>query len=774
MTCVTRTWVGRFIGQIMAIGLAVAISFSALAADDRTHPIDIQPQPLSDALRQLSRQTGMQFFVDSALTEGLSAPRVTGLLSAEDALRQLLEGSGLSYRIANGGVTLVRKPQGAGPLELTPIMVEGELLSRDLQTTSTSVTVITGDELDRRQDADLYDVIERTAGAGASFGDDGFYIRGIDIRGPGLAGGGLLVGVNIDGVSLGNSITIRHGPYSTWDLQQVEVLKGPQSTQQGRNALAGQIVVRSADPFHGREFKIRQDFETFDGYRSAIAVNEELVRDTLSFRLAGEQYKTDGSIEAPFASTGDFDFLDQWTLRGKLLFTPNDNLEIIAGTTFNENRGGVNQVDAALFPGDRINNANLAGEDGNRNEIYSLRVNYFLTDEITIEAETSFFDRENFRIEDADQSPDPSSFFERRNTEESITQELRVRYASDRLNGAIGVFYTDVDSGDSLDAIVVGLFGPGTILNQTGTSASKSENVALFGELDYEFLENWTLTAGARYDRERFSNRSNRVRTLNGAPFGAQSGTRSSGDFTAFLPKLGLAYDWTPDLRTGVVVQRGYRAGGAQEVPSTGEINEYDPEYTWNFEGYIRSTWLDDRLTANLNAFYTKWTDQQLVNETNLLDRIVVNAGESRSIGGELEVSAQVTPALDMFASIAYVDNEFDDAVTPDGDFSGNAFPFSPSLTASAGGTWRFVEGWELSARAAFTDETEGDLANSPEERVPSRVIVDASVGYEAKTWAVSLYARNLFDKDYKTTNDPTVFSVGEPLVVGVSGRLNF
>ena len=261
-------------------------------------------------------------------------------------------------------------------LTLDTITVEGELRRRDLQETTSSVVVIPGAELDRQDDADLYDVIERTPGVTQSFGEKGFGIRGIDQRGPGAAGTGLLVNTTVDGITLPNNQATFFGPYSVWDLEQVEVLRGSQSTQQGRNALAGAIVIRSKDPTYDFEVKGRGEIGERDTFGGSLAVNLPVIEDRVALRFAADQRSTAGFVTNPTLGEDDFDRRDLTTLRAKARFDPTEDFSAILSASYTRNFGGEDFVDRELFPRKRFNFSNLDSEEGLEHGIFGLRVNY--------------------------------------------------------------------------------------------------------------------------------------------------------------------------------------------------------------------------------------------------------------------------------------------------------------------------------------------------------------------------------------------------------------
>src|SRR3546814_11079508 len=123
---------------------------------------------------------------------------------------------------------------------------------------------------------------------------------------------------------------------------------------------------------------------------------------------------------------------------------------------------------------------------------------------------------------------------------------------------------------------------------------------------------------------------------------------------------------WTPNLKTGVTVQRGDRSGGSSGNIARSATFSYDPEFTWNYELSLRSAWLDGRLTLNANAFYVDWKDQQVSANfgMSIYDPHIVNAGPSHLYGFEIEATPSPRGAYDWYASVGYSPPRYDDFAT--------------------------------------------------------------------------------------------------------------
>ncbi len=210
--------------------------------------------------------------------------------------------------------------------EAEGIIVTGEKVDRTLQDTITSVGVITGETIEAQGITTLSEAFDYIANVNLGNSQGGFSIRGIPFDNMLGAGSSPLAQIYVDDVTLSDQ-SVRFGAEGLWDVAQVEVLRGAQSTVQGRNALAGAIVIRTADPTFYWEGKARAIGFTSDGgeeFALSGAVGGPIIDDVLAFRVSGERRESDGFVSNPI--TGGTDFEKQWNGRAKLLFTPTPDI----------------------------------------------------------------------------------------------------------------------------------------------------------------------------------------------------------------------------------------------------------------------------------------------------------------------------------------------------------------------------------------------------------------------------------------------------------------
>lgn len=700
------------------------------------------------------------------------------------------------------------------------IVVTGEKAARSLQETQTSVAVTTSARLEEENIQTLEDVFQRTVNVSQTYGNSGFTIRGIANRGVSGGGDAATATVFVDGAPLPLEI-LSNGPTDMWDVAQVEIFRGPQSTLQGLNALAGAVIIRTQDPTFDWTLKGRATLASNNTRNFAIAGGGPIIPGELAFRVTGEKRKSDGDVWNPTRDTHE-NPVDTTSVRGRLLWTPSalPGFEARASYQHFEGEAGYRFVYVNTGVEDFFNNRqNLSdarnGSDVNTDQaILDLRLD--LGSGFTLNSITTYTDVKSTYEYDGDLTPEPMAYGTNWADSKSVTQELRLNYESERLSGLVGLYYYNRDqtaSSASLaqvptpESTIAGLlFGSGMVdaptaayiasiytaalpmidVSYSALAPSKVETFAVFADGRYRVTDQLSVLAGFRYDHEKnrfgVDQESIFVGTLPDpaafGPFGPAIGAVNAGvlqlvgeasgtviptsrTFNAFLPKLGLNMDWTEDLSTAFVVQRGYRSGGSSMNTARSQAFAYDPEFTWNYELSLRSVWLDGKLTVNANAFYVDWKDQQTIVNfgLNLYDYHTVNAGKSHLYGFEIEAAHRVSSAFDWYIGIGNNNTKFDEFTTDVGtitDLSGQEFTYAPHWTISGGANLRFGGGFNANVNANYRSSVYTDFGDPQSQwEVGARTLVNARVGYAADNWSASVFVNNLFDKQYIQYENP-------------------
>lgn len=298
---------------------------------------DIAAQEMVAAIADLGQQAGAQIVSPAALLAGRKSAPISGTLTAKVALEEMLNDNSLRVSELDDGTLVVSEAsefdivtQNAplAEIQLDTIVLERELIERSVQDSQTSAVVTSQDALERNSEKDLQTLVNRTPGLSTAFGTN-FSIRGIQINGVTNGGGGNTIVTTLDGAVISNLGDANVASFSTWDLGQVEVLRGPQSTQAGRNALAGTINLTSNAPEFFREGAVRLGFGN-EGTRQLSAVlNTPLVEDVLAFRLAVDYEETDGFVFNEFLNS-DESARDQTMVRAALRYSPQPDLDYTA------------------------------------------------------------------------------------------------------------------------------------------------------------------------------------------------------------------------------------------------------------------------------------------------------------------------------------------------------------------------------------------------------------------------------------------------------------
>jgi len=452
------------------------------------------------------------------------------------------------------------------------VVVTGEKTSRSLQQTVTSVAVTTAARIERENIQTFYDVVARTANMSETYGKTGFTIRGVSNNNVSGGGTGGLATVYVDGAALPQE-AVYGGPLDMWDIGQVEILRGPQSTLQGRNALAGAVIITSANPTYTPQFRARVNIASGDERTYAIAAGGPIAADQLAFRLSAEKKDSDGFIYNPTLKR-DIDALDSLTVRGKLLFTPTALPGLRATLTYahSDRDAGYQftyaRTDTPDYYKHRVDLSGDPTRTKTKTDILTADAAYRFSDTLTLNGVATFNAVKTRAVYDLDFLPARTSYGARRQDTDTTSQELRLNHDGERLKGLIGVYHARRDAQDLTTSQVNVAFPRATLVNTltstllasipnpnsaqqaaaaaqanafanlyiaalpvipvdySGDQPSVIATSAIFADASYALTDKLSLLGGFRYDHEKNTGSSTQIARFTGtyptpAAFGA-------------------------------------------------------------------------------------------------------------------------------------------------------------------------------------------------------------------------------------------------------------
>jgi iron complex outermembrane receptor protein len=666
------------------------------------------------------------------------------------------------------------RPDEPGIAALPEVTVTGEKIERKLHETLTSVAVATDKDIQKHGDQTLTDIMARTPGVYTQSRNENWGIRGVPVSGFDDQGPQSLnnaISVYVDGALQSNRF-ITMSPLSLWDTKQVEVFRGPQSTVQGRNALAGAVVIQTADPEFENKMAARTYLGNYGLRGNSVMANGVLSEGTAAGRIAIDYQTEDGYIKNEFLDK-DADLRRSLNLRSKLLILPTDNSDLMltfAHSNYRVGDNSVNQRNRRPLYYQLFSNTDSRDTIG-QNEA-TLKYNLYINSNWTFTSITSGTHSLYKSLLDFDQTALTADEVDRTHKTRLLNQEFRLGYTSPGLKAHVGTYYgsSQVDFADQL------MFdGLGPVLNVKGDT--KITTKAVFGEVNWYFTPKWQLITGLRYDRE--NNNSKIAYPLD--PFGLAASplTDENQSFDALLPKVGLSYKLSEAQMVGFVVQKGYRSGGVNTRALTNN-RPYDAEYTTNYELSHRGYWPAQRVRTLANLYYTDWKDQQVRSIDASNNIFVSNAAKSRLSGIELTAEYGWTDKLNVFGGASYNHTEYVDFIANGDDLSGRQFIQAPRQKYNLGATYNFNSDLMWNVDMVFQDDspsvyltTAGQVSSV--RRSDSVTLVNTNLSYKiSQKITASAFIRNLFDREYITNNqNGTVLDVGAPRTFGAILRLD-
>ena len=689
------------------------------------------------------------------------------------------------------------------------VIVTARRRAEALQDVPVAVTAFTAEALEARGSADITELARSTPSLtlNAARGSNSTlisFIRGVGQQDP-LWGFDPGVGLYIDDVYVARP---QAAVLDIFDVERIEVLRGPQGTLYGRNTIGGAIKYVTRRIGQDPQLSLRGAYGSYNQLDGVVSMSGP-VSDTVGVSASVARYLRDGFGEN--LNTGNEHYnKDVVAARAGIEWTPTDALFFrLAGDWVRDNsnaRHGHRELAPILA--DEYDTMAGAG-DRNRVETrgLSLTGEFTVNDSLTLKSITAYRDGETRGNIDFDNLPGPILDIPAQYDDDQFSQEFQALFDGGRWSGVAGVYYLDATASGAFDT-VVGNFNLTTLT--AGSVDTKSWSV--FGDLTYDFTDALSMSVGGRFTHDKKTGTVFRQQYLGiRSPFfgnaaavplgGPRTDYTETREFEEFTPRVSVSYEISEDLTTYASWGRGFKSGGfdmrgdAVLYPDT--VLGYDPETVETIELGLKGR-LFDRFSFATAVFDSSYEDQQITTQYPAgatVASVVDNVGSSSIRGWEFEGSLRATDNLVINGMLSYIDAEFDEflAYIPTGPLNTTCpllvgcfvdvsdqrdFQNTPEWTGSISATWThwFEDGSEVAftPSAAYRGAYQQFETAAPLLDQDAYWMYDASVVWTSASdrWTVGLHGKNLSDERYRTggynfpgaaTGDSVVAFYGAP-----------
>ena len=702
------------------------------------------------------------------------------------------------------------------------IVVTARRREESLQDVPVAVTAVSGAQLEARGAADITELARSTPSLtlNAARGSNSTlisFIRGVGQQDP-LWGFDPGVGLYIDDVYVARP---QAAVLDLFDVERLEVLRGPQGTLYGRTTIGGAIkyVTRRIDA-EEPEGSIRASYGSYN-QRDVVASADLPLGEGLKVSAAVGRYLRDG-FGTNLNTGNDHYNKDVTAFRGSAEWTPTDNLFFrLAGDLVNDNsnaRHGHRQV--APIPAD-VYDTNAGAGDRNRVQTrgLSLTGEWTLNDMLTLKSITASREGSTRGNIDFDNLPQPILDIPARYDDEQFSQEFQVLVNAGRLNGVAGVYYLDASASGAFDTVV----GLANLTTLTAGSVDTT-SYAVFADFSYDLTDALSISVGGRYTHDekegtvfrqqylgiRSPSFGNNAAVLLGGPRTNYTRTR---EFEKFTPRVSVSYAFSPTLTAYGSWSQGFKSGGfdmrgdAVLYPAT--VNGYAPETVETFEIGLKGSLLDRRLSFATAIFDSSYEDQQITTQYPAgatVASVVDNVGSSSIRGWEFEGRLRATDSLSFNVALSYIDAQFDQflAYIPTGPLnttcptlvgcfvdvsSARDFQNTPEWQGSIGARydWNMEGGAMISFLPSIAYRGDYQQFETPAPLLDQEAywMVDASIVWTSASDRLTfgVHGKNLADESYKVggysfpgalTGDSIIAFYGAPRTITATLGVKF
>jgi len=681
-------------------------------------------------------------------------------------------------------------PGASASGQVEQITVSARRRDETVQETPLAVTAISTTQLESTASMDLGDlqgaapnllITEQNSGAGAA---------NLSIRGLAFAdidkSFDPTVAIVVDGVFIGTSTGQL---LDTFDLDSIEVLRGPQGTLFGRNTIGGVVNVRRTRPTGEFGGKVEASYGSFNTWAARGVVNVPIIQDVLAGKFFYFHNQSDGYYR--HGVTGERVGANNYENFGaSFLLTPGDKFDALLTLEkqvkdfdpINSNISRTGEVFCAFEPPvecDRNTTTDLytvfndPAHSHYSSPAVTLEMNYD-AGPVKLTSVTGYREAKEAQTQDFDSSTADLYYVDRRQKFWQFSQELRgAGKIVDSLDYVVGVFYYEHSYNLVQATRLFGAHDPASDQDSTG----KAQSYAVFGDFDWQFTDQFRLSFGGRWTHDRKENQ---------LSLGPDDFPHVSYSNSKFTPKVGL--DWRPndDAMIYASWSRGYRSGGfsGRGLTEFSSTTPYGPETVDSYEVGFKTSWFDKMLSFNVAAFYA---DYQNLQQNNTIptpggvgnETVVTNVGSATIKGIEAELIARPTEELTLSASLGLLDNNLKNylSVAADGsgglatfDYSAVNMIYAPKVTLSvaadyavpvsfgeirANVSYRYISRYDqqISLGPTMLDSATGNivvLSNDPRVRSDRQNLLDASLTFKVNAgptdFRVTVYGRNLLD----------------------------
>jgi iron complex outermembrane receptor protein len=663
---------------------------------------------------------------------------------------------------------------------LEEVIVTAQKREQSLQDVPVTVSAFSGDFIEQTGVKDIRDIAGLTPNMSIktrSETETTVFMRGIGSLAPGI-GADPAVGIFIDGM------TASRGTNATaafFDVERVEVVKGPQGTLFGRNASAGAIAIitnkAELDNNYGHVMLGVGDQGQFRGQ----FVGNMSAGENWAFRIGGNYNTRDGLYENTF--TGQ-DLLDQNT--GNLRLAATGIVSDSWSMDFMVEAVNAKSNDAIFTDADVFEKKVSQNKAPRKQELDSTRAiwtnKWDFDNDMVLTSITGYYDHDAWVTPvDADEIDFPVATFIEPQTNKTWSQELRLNGSTERMDWFVGASYLSEKLGFDTDfnyeeGVVLDLLaGLGelcldpelpecTYQSETPFGENDVTSTAIYGDLTFALSDTVGLTVGARYTKDKkkmfYDNppTDGILGVLDIQVLGPISDGHvyASDSWSSFDPRIALDWDFSESTTLFINVASGYKSGGLNRqvyplLPEEQNLKPFDEETVMSYEIGTKSKFMDGRASLNASVFYNDYKDFQLETFVNPVPE-VFNIGDVRSSGIELEGQIMATDNLQLAATYAYLDSEMKNSLDP--EIEGKRTPNAPKHSGSAQAHY-FIDTesgeWKLSGTWMYSSSYWFDVFNTLDQ--PSYNLFNLRAGYEADSekWGVAGFIDNATDEEYYT-----------------------